>query len=98
MPPNVRHPYTGSAHLQWQRDANGVHYAYKVRKAKYRAGAPYDVREPFAWVRPTYNANGVFVDGHGFIVTRGGFEDLMTFDTLAAARLHVESVFALESD
>lgn len=96
MPPKLKHPYTGAAQLQWQRDSNGVHYAYRVRKAKYRAGAPYDVREPFAWVRPTYNANGVLVDGRGFIVTRGGFEDLMSFETLDAARLYVESLFALE--
>lgn len=96
MPPNVKHPYTGSVQLQWQRDSNGVHYAYLVRKAKYRAGAPYDVREPFAWVRPVLRSDGLFSDGIGYVVSRGGFDDLMTFDTLDAAHLHVESLFALE--
>lgn len=49
----------------------------------------------FATVRKMLDGNGL-LQGDGYAVSRGTFDDLREFDTLEEAKLYVESIYELE--
>lgn len=96
----MKHPYTGQRKLVWNRNAD-VRVAEVSQPARYNRGAGYDVLSPFATVRPSFTGSGLLspegVPGLVWVVTRGNFDEITEHKSLAAAILHVESLFALES-
>jgi hypothetical protein len=92
-----KHPHIGQPELQWAVASNGVHAAFVIQEARYKTGRTYQTRETFAQARPTYNGAGLLHDLDGaYVVTRGSFDELRSFDTLAQAKLYIESLYALE--
>lgn len=92
-----KHPHIGKPILRWDCASNGVHVALVEQDAKYKTGRSYTTRETFAQVRPTYNSAGLLHDLDGaYVVTRGAFDELRSFDTLSVAKTYVESLYALE--
>jgi hypothetical protein len=67
------------------------------RTAKYQRGQPYNVREPFATIRPAYNDAGLLDESGGWVVTRNSFDEIRSFATIEEAKIYVHSLFALES-
>ena len=70
--------------------SSDIHHAIGVRPQK-RVRMTY----VFATVRRMIDGNGL-LQGNGYAVARGTFEDLREFDTLAEAKLYVESIYELE--
>lgn len=92
-----KHPYTGKPRLSWGVNENGVHTAYVERDAKYKTARQYTTREMLAMVRPTFNGAGVLHDLEGrYVVLRGAFDEIRSFDDLSTAKVYIESLFALE--
>lgn len=73
-----------------------IHVATTKQQAKYRRGQAYEVREPFAQVRPAYNIAGLLDSKGGWVVTRNTFDEIREFAALPDAKLYVEALFALE--
>ena len=98
----VKHPTTGSKPtLAWEVGAvsRTVHSAYTVQIAKYARGNPYEVKTPFATIRPIMMPTCILGKGDtGWVVTRNSFDDIATFPTLSEAKVYVESLFALEQE
>ena len=92
-----KHPLIGQPNLVWDTTHTGVHVAYVIQDARYKTGRTYQTRETFAQARPTYNGAGLLHDLDGaYVVTRGAFDELRSFDSLAQAKVYVESLYALE--
>ncbi len=93
--PILTHPYTGPAVLEWEETQPGMLRAIVSRPASYKRGSKFDVRKAFAFIRRSLDGNAL-LEGDGWVVSRGGFDDLTMHPTLAAAKLHVQALFALE--
>lgn len=92
-----KHPLIGKPILVWDVAPNGVHTAFVIQDARYKTGRTYQTRETFAQARPTYNGAGLLHDLDGaYVVTRGAFDEIRSFDTLPQAKVYVESLYALE--
>ena len=77
--------------LQWSSQLGGdVLHALGVRPQK-RVRVTY----VFATVRRMLDGNGL-LQGNGYAVARGTFDDLREFRTLEEAKLYVESIYELE--
>lgn len=94
----IKHPYINKPALVWDWTSHApAVIVYVERHAKYKRGLPYEVRTPFATIRPNYNAGGLLYDFSGsHVVTRNSFDEIREFDNLLAAQAYVESLFALE--
>jgi hypothetical protein len=82
--------------LTWELQNMGIHVATREQQAKYRRGSAYIVREAFAQIRPAYNVAGLLDSKGGWVVTRNSFDEIREFSDIAAAKLYVEALFALE--
>ena len=97
------HNYTGPAALHWvagdTEHMHGVHWiAQSWRPATYHISkSTYMVKTNFAYLRPAHDANGLINAKSGWVVSRGGFEDLAHYPTIDEAKLYVEALFALET-
>ena len=97
------HPYVGRPKLEWVR-RNFGYEAVVVRRAKYRSDSDYTTREIFAFVRNRDQAQlslmlPIFEDddvAKPWLVVRNDFGQVVSFDKLAQAKLHVEAMFNLE--
>lgn len=92
------HNYISPATLMWVSGEGGAPWvAQSWRAAKYHAkGTQYTVKYNFAFLRPAHDANGLISSRAGWVVSRGGFEDLAHYNTFDEAKLYVEALFALE--
>ena len=96
---HVKHPTAGTPTLVWDVGlvSGMVHIAHSVQTAKYARGNPYEVKTPFAAIRPIMMPTCILGQGDtGWVVTRNSFDDIATFPTLSEAKVYVESLFALE--
>jgi hypothetical protein len=97
------HNYVGPPTLHWEpgpaANMHGVHWiAQSWRPAKYHmTQQPYTVKSNFAYLRPAHDANGLYSARAGWVVSRGGFEDLAHYPSIDEAKLYVEALFALET-
>lgn len=91
----IRHPFIGHPKLIWKDLGDGAYVATVRREAKYRSGRPYDVDLWFAIVRQAYAGDGLVTDS-GWVVSRKGFAQLRTFNSLAEAKHFVESLYEFE--
>lgn len=82
--------------LEWVETDHGVMVARKVLVNDRTSRRMTKLHTTFATVRPQFNADGLYANGVGYVVTRGTFEDLRSFDSASDAKVYVESLFALE--
>lgn len=92
----IKHPTTGKPELVWELQDLSIHVASTTQQAKYRRGQAYEVRAPFATIRPAYNISGLLDSKRGWVVTRNSFDEIREFADIDAAKLYVEALFALE--
>lgn len=78
--------------IDWQLRADGGYDAYHYLKFRSKK-----LRMWYGTVRPAVNAGGLADSTRGWVCSGHSFDDLVHFDTLTQAKLHIEAIAALNA-
>ncbi len=81
--------------LTWEKQS-GIHVAQERAASRNGSLSRVVSTRYFAVVRSAYDADGLYDERQGFVVSRNSFDDLRQFPTLDEAKLYVESIYELE--
>lgn len=91
-------PALGPARLEWEHHAETDVWQVKTitQRGYSRRALTYEDHAFFATIRPAPDGFMFSPDDRGYVVTRSGFDEWRVFPTIGAAKVYVESLFALE--